>query len=143
MGAFEATTLGESPYVDPTADPANWGPPLPPTPEPMVPLWRIFWPWGLRGFVETAEVLALALVMFMFVRSLGQNFIVDGGSMEPTFQNGEMLIVNKISYRSFDISWLPWSDNKQWRPFGHPSVGDIVVFRGDEALPWSIGEVRP
>jgi signal peptidase I len=49
--------------------------------------------------------------------------------MEPTFHNGEMLIVNKIVYRTFDISWLPWSDNKDWHPFGAPRPGDVVVFR--------------
>jgi signal peptidase I len=49
--------------------------------------------------------------------------------MEPTFHNGEMLIVNKVAYRSFDISWLPWSDNENWRPFGEPQPGDVVVFR--------------
>ena len=116
--------------ADRTTDLANWGAPLPFVALPTQPsLGSMLWPWGVRGFVETAEVLALALVMFMFVRTLGQNFIVDGGSMEPTFHNGEMLIVNKISYRSFDISWLPWSENREWRPFGQPQLGDIVVFR--------------
>ena len=113
---------------DPTADLANWGPPLPPIPE-RPSLGSILWPWGMRGLVETVEVLALALVMFMFVRSIGQNFVVDGGSMEPTFHNGEMVIVNKISYRSFDIAWLPWSNNHDWRPFGQPRLGDVVVFK--------------
>ena len=125
--ASEYDAVGD---LDPTTDLANWGPPLPLVVIPVQPsLASMFWPWGIRGFVETAEVLALALVMFMFVRTLGQNFIVDGGSMEPTFHNGEMLIVNKISYRSFDIAWLPWSDNREWRPFGQPQLGDIVVFR--------------
>lgn len=87
------------------------------------------WPWGLRGLAETLEVIGLAILMFLFVRGIAQNFIVDGGSMEPTFSNGEMLIVNKLAYRSFDISWLPWSDNEDWRPFGDPAVGDVVVFR--------------
>ena len=114
---------------DPVEDPANWGPPLPPASPPGRSLGQILWPWGWRGVVETVEVLALALLMFLFVRSIGQNFVVDGGSMEPTFHNGEMLIVNKIAYRSFNIAWLPWSDNEDWRPFGQPKPGDVVVFR--------------
>jgi signal peptidase I len=89
----------------------------------------VLWPWGLHGLVETLEVLALALLMFIAVRSIAQNFVVDGGSMEPTFFNGEMLIVNKLAYKSFDISWLPWSDNHDWNPFGTPEPGDVVVFR--------------
>jgi signal peptidase I len=87
------------------------------------------WPLGLATVAETLEVIALALLMFMAVRFVAQNFIVDGASMEPSFSNGDLLIVNKLAYRSFDLSWLPWSDNDSWRPFGEPSPGDVVVFR--------------
>lgn len=110
------------------ADSAMWGPAPAPVEEPRSWL-KVLWPWGVRGVLESVEVLLLALVMFAFVRSMGQNFVVDGGSMEPTFHNGEMLIVNKIVYRSFDVSWLPWSDNSDWRPFGSPEPGDVVVFQ--------------
>lgn len=89
----------------------------------------VIWPWGLHGLVETVEVLALALLMFVLVRSVAQNFVVEGGSMEPTFHNGEMLIVNKLSYRTFDLSWLPFTDKDNWRPFGTPKAGDVVVFK--------------
>jgi signal peptidase I len=126
---YDPTEDEEWDEYDPTTRLENWGPSLPLPAAPAPSTWSTLWPWGLRGIVETAEVLALALLMFMFVRTLGQNFVVDGGSMEPTFQNGEMLIVNKISYRHFYISWLPWSDNTDWRPFGEPDVGDVVVFR--------------
>lgn len=88
-----------------------------------------FWPWGMHGLVETVEVLALALLMFLLVRSVAQNFVVDGGSMEPTFHNGEMLIVNKLAYRNFNLSWLPFTDKDNWRPFGTPQSGDVVVFK--------------
>jgi signal peptidase I len=117
-------------YADPVDDPANWGPPLPPPLPPQRSLLEYLWPWGVRGVVETVEVIALALLMFLAVRSIGQNFIVDGGSMEPTFHNGEMLIVNKLVYRSFDLSWLPGQPAHEiWRPFGQPEPGDVVVFR--------------
>lgn len=114
-------------YADPADDPANWGPPLPPPAPPSRSVWEVLWPWGIRGVVETVEVLALALLMFLFVRSIGQNFVVDGGSMEPTFHNGEMLIVNKLVYRSLDLSWV--SGAGEWHPFGQPEPGDVVVFR--------------
>lgn len=87
------------------------------------------WPWGMHGLIETVEVLALALLMFLVVRSVAQNFVVDGSSMEPTFHNGEMLIVNKLAYRTFDLSWLPFTDKGDWRPFGAPEAGDVVVFK--------------
>ena len=87
------------------------------------------WPLGLATVAETLEVVALALLMFMAVRFVAQNFIVDGASMEPSFSHGDLLIVNKLAYRSFDLSWLPWSDNDSWRLFGEPAPGDVVVFR--------------
>jgi signal peptidase I len=91
--------------------------------------WAAIWPWGLHGIIETVEVLALALLMFLLVRSVAQNFVVDGGSMQPTFHDGEMLIVNKLAYRTFDVSWLPFTDKHDWRPFGVPHPGDVVVFK--------------
>lgn len=90
------------------------------------------WPWGLHGVAETLEVIGLALLMFLLVRSGAQNFIVDGTSMAPTFADGEMLIVNKLAYRTFDVSWLPWTDDEDaWSPFGdgEPEPGDVVVFQ--------------
>ena len=113
-------------YADPLDDPANWGPPLPSPEPPQRSVWELLWPWGVRGVVETVEVLALALLMFLFVRSIGQNFVVDGGSMEPTFHNGEMLIVNKLVYRSFNLAFI---GKGEWRPFGQPEPGDVIVFR--------------
>ena len=87
------------------------------------------WPWSLRGLSETLEVVALALLMFLAVRGVAQNFIVDGRSMEPTFAHGELVIVNKLAYADFDLSWLPGVEEESWRPFGEPTVGDVVVFR--------------
>ena len=63
------------------------------------------------------------------VRGVAQNFIVDGRSMEPTFAHGELVIVNKLAYADIDLSWLPGVEEESWRPFGEPTVGDVVVFR--------------
>ena len=84
----------------------------------------------LGALAETLEVIALALAMFLLVRTGMQNFVVDGDSMSPTFHNGEMVIVNKLAYRTFDVSWLPWTDEDEWSPFGPgtPQPGDVVVF---------------
>ena len=92
---------------------------------------RALWPWGLNGVAETLEVVGLALLMFLLVRSGTGNFIVDGRSMFPAFNDGEMLIVNKLAYRTFDVSWLPFTDEEAWSPLGpgDPQTGDVVVFR--------------
>lgn len=82
--------------------------------------------WGLRGLAETLEVVALALIMFLGVRVVAHNYIVDGASMAPTFQSSELVIVNRLAYREFDLSWLPGGG--KWRPFGSPEPGDVVVF---------------
>jgi len=43
---------------------------------------------------------------------IAQPFIVSGSSMDPTFENGEYLIVDELSYR-----------------FDEPARGDVVIFR--------------
>src|SRR5262245_9588435 len=46
--------------VDPTTDLENWGPPLPPAAPPeQRSLLRALWPWGMRGIMESVEVLLL------------------------------------------------------------------------------------
>ncbi len=82
--------------------------------------------WGLRGLAETLEVIALALIMFLGVRVVAHNYIVDGSSMAPTFQTSELVIVNRLAYREIDLSWLPGGGI--FRPFGGPRPGDVVVF---------------
>jgi signal peptidase I len=81
-----------------------------------------------QWLAEALEVVALALFMFMTVRAVAQNFIVDGGSMEPNFHNGELVIVNKLAFREFDLSKVPLLGIEQWQPFDDPQPGDVVVF---------------
>ena len=114
-----AFTHGGLADVDPWLKSAGAGPPRR----------GLAWPFSLDAAAEALEVVALALLMFIAVRAVAQNFVVDGASMQPSFHNGELVIVNKLAYRSFDISWLPWTDETDWRPFGDPQPGDVVVFR--------------
>lgn len=86
------------------------------------------WPWGLAGLAETIEVVVLALMMFVAVRSVAHNYRVEGSSMVPSFQNGQLLIVNRLAYRSFDLGWIPVIGRDDWQPFGTPHQGDVVVF---------------
>jgi signal peptidase I len=97
---------------------------------------------ALREIIETA---LLALLIFVLVRSFVLNFKVDGRSMLPTFQNSEMLLVNRNAYRAIDawdfIDWIPGVDERNSTPmldFGDPVRGDVVVF-----TPPAPGEDKP
>lgn len=85
---------------------------------------------------DIVETLVLALLIFVGVRSVVLNFRVDGKSMEPNLQNGEMLIVNRQVYTHFDansfLSSIPGIGEKEgneWYLFHPPQRGDIVVFQ--------------
>jgi signal peptidase I len=61
---------------------------------------------------EVLETLLLTAVIFLSVRVLVQNYKVEGFSMEPTLQDGQYLLINKIGMH-----------------FQQPQRGDIIVFR--------------
>lgn len=66
----------------------------------------------LGSLFEFLKTVAIIVIVAFFVRFyLVQPFIVEGSSMEPTFQNGEYLLVDKISYRA-----------------RAPRRGDVIVF---------------
>jgi signal peptidase I len=91
-------------------------------------------PWARRSALpwlhmvrETLDILVLALVLFMGIRLVGHNYVVDGQSMFPTFEDGDLLVVNRLAYLDLDLTWVPGID-EAWRPFGTPQAGDVVVF---------------
>jgi len=57
-------------------------------------------------------ILLIVLVVAPIRIFIAQQFIVDGESMYPTFQNGNYLIVDELSYH-----------------FEKPARGDVIVFR--------------
>lgn len=61
---------------------------------------------------EILETLLLTAVIFLGVRVLVQNYKVEGFSMEPTLNDGQYLLINKIGLH-----------------FHQPERGDIIVFR--------------
>ena len=62
---------------------------------------------------ETIRFLFVALIIVLPVRIfIAQPFIVSGASMDPTFANGQYLIVDELSYH-----------------LGDPMRGDVVIFR--------------
>ncbi len=69
---------------------------------------------------EILEVVLIAIIVVAGVRAfLVQPFLVSGSSMEPTFQSGDYILINEISYR-----------------FRAPERGEVVVFRfpGNESV---------
>jgi len=66
--------------------------------------------WG-RFFFDIIETLFLAVVLFVGINAVSARVRVDGFSMRPTLEDGEFVLVNKMSYH-----------------FGEFSRGDIIVF---------------
>ncbi len=60
---------------------------------------------------ETIETILLTAIIFLLIRSVAQNFRIEGYSMEPNFHDGQYLITDKISYRFHEIE-----------------RGDVIVF---------------
>lgn len=86
---------------------------------------------ALREIVETV---ILALLIFLAVRAVVQNFRVEGSSMYPSFIDGQYVLVNKAVYGRIDphdlSRWLPFingNDQAQY-VFHAPRRGDVVVF---------------
>lgn len=57
-------------------------------------------------------IVSIVIIVKVVQVFLLQPFIVDGGSMLPTFHNKEFLLVDKLSYR-----------------MGNPARGDVVIFK--------------
>lgn len=90
--------------------PEPWEEDVAPWPQPALEESR----WDSAKLVvrEIVETVVLALLIFLLIRVVIQNFRIEGYSMEPNLHQGQYLIVNKAVYR-----WLH-----------EPRRGDIVVF---------------
>lgn len=65
---------------------------------------------------ETIKVVVISLAIILPIRYyLVQPFFVKGASMEPSFEDGDYLLIDEISYR-----------------FNEPIRGDVIVFRYPE-----------
>lgn len=64
-----------------------------------------------RFFVDAFQTIFMAVILFVGINAISARVRVDGLSMQPTLEDGEFILVNKISY--------------QW---GEIERGDIVVF---------------
>ncbi len=86
---------------------------------------------------EVLETIILTVIIFLLVRSVVQNFKVDGRSMEPSLQTGQYLLINKAAYWRLDAesveAFVPaiadrFGEQPQFM-FGGPQRGDVIVFR--------------
>src|SRR5688500_16795384 len=96
--ATDSTASGDEPTTLPAAKPTKAG------------------HSGSRAVREVVETILLAVVIFVAVRLVVLNFRVDGSSMFPNLDNGEMLLVNRNVYFHFDsnalIDWIPGVDRE-------------------------------
>ncbi len=91
---------------------------------------------------ELAETVILALVIFLLVRAVVQNFQVVGSSMQPTLQTGWYLLVDKALYWEINLKTVhkflpfvePGADPTRYI-FRGPRRGDIIVFRAPDQTP--------
>jgi signal peptidase I len=75
-------------------------------------------------FREYAEAIGMALLLALFIRTfIVQAFKIPSGSMIPTLQIGDHILVNKLSYGIRIPFWEHYLVE-----FGHPNRGDVVVF---------------
>jgi signal peptidase I len=75
-------------------------------------------------FREYVEAIVMALVLALFIRTfIVQAFKIPSGSMIPTLQIGDHILVNKLAYGIR----MPLVD-KYLVDFGTPQRGDVVVF---------------
>src|SRR5688572_8444227 len=84
---------------------------------------------------EIIQTVLLTIAIFLAVRSVVQNFRVEGASMDPTLHSGQYLLINKVLYARADGTLLDRfvpdvTPNDQPNfIFGGPHRGDIVVFQ--------------
>ena len=75
-------------------------------------------------FREYAEAIIVALALALFIRTfVVQAFKIPSGSMEPTLQIGDHILVNKFIYGVK----IPFT-SIQLFPLGKPQRGDVLVF---------------
>lgn len=90
-------------------------------------------------FRELFETVILAVILFLVINTLTARVRVDGPSMEPTYYNGNRVIVSKIAYKIGEIERgdvivfpAPPNPNEDYikRVIGLPG-DEIMILNGD------------
>lgn len=89
---------------------------------------------GKSAARDILETVLITLLIFFMVRSVVQNFKVEGDSMLPTLRTEQRLLVNSGLYYRYDANFLARIFNKDLPPdmrylFHGPQRGDIIVFQ--------------
>ncbi|WP_428911335.1 signal peptidase I [Niallia sp. Krafla_26] len=87
--------------------------------------------------IEWLKAFAIGTIIFVFIRTFFfSNYVVEGGSMMPTLQDGNKLVVNKIGYQigdlhRFDVIVFHANQKEDYvkRIIGLP--GDEIEYRDD------------
>src|SRR5918998_1309141 len=82
-----------------------------------------------RAVREVVETLLLAALIFFLVRLVVLNFRVDGESMLPNLDDGQMLLVNRNAYQYVDIG------GNRYYPFDPPTGSDKPYIKRIIGLP--------
>ena len=90
---------------------------------------------GLRVVRELVITVAMAAAVFLLVHATVRNYRVEGFSMERSLDNGELVLVTKLSYLQIALggpgralSLFDRDDDGVLEPFGGPQHGDVIVF---------------
>lgn len=124
----DISTLRQSPANIAAGEPTSWDT----IRQPVEPGTGLTVRSAVKELLETAIYI---LLVFVIVRSMVQNFKIEGSSMEPTLQGGQYILVNKLVYFHFDLNaplrLLPGYADEPARlvyPLGLPERGDVIVF---------------
>ena len=84
---------------------------------------------------EIIEAVVLAAVVFMLLQTTVRNFKVDGSSMDPTLEDGQYLLVNRLVYLRVDLDRLAkivpfWQAGQGSSRYAirAPERGEVIVF---------------
>ena len=88
---------------------------------------------------ELTEAVVLALIVFLVIQGSIRNFRVEGSSMDPTLEDGQYLLVNKLVYSKIDTGRISrmipfWNVDEPKAHFAihPPKRGEVIVFRFPE-----------
>jgi signal peptidase I len=91
---------------------------------------------------EVIEAVLLAVVVFMLLQTTVRNFKVDGSSMDPTLENGQYLLVNRLVYLRIEMDrfssivpfWQAEEDSVRYA-IHPPERGEVIVFEFPDVIP--------
>ncbi len=91
---------------------------------------------------EIIEAVVLAAVVFMLLQVTVRNFKVDGSSMDPTLEDGQYLLVNRLVYLRVELDRLAkivpfWEagEGLSRHAIHAPKRGEVIVFEFPDSNP--------